>query len=866
MTDRPILILANPTVAKKARLRGFGGKRNVPTVRRQVERIGPRIEELEAALERRAISAQTSPEGLSPEDVLVLETAGTEENFFRAVEKIPGLEFLGEFNEFEVEPDDDFFGISQKGDPKSYTGRVYLVFTNQEALRQIRRLWTTYVNGDEFLRGTTKWRNVFALLRDIRPWGTKDRLEETGVLEDWRGRVAFAEQGFEREPAPCEIELWHREDARLRRLASGRVRQQVAGLQGQVLKEVVIPEIRYHAMSVLLPITAVEAILDESRREGISLLKCEQIQFIRASGQTRERKSVSPSLAVRDFRDKPLPRGRRPTVGLLDGLPLQNHSALAERLIIDDPDDFARDYPPEARVHGTGMASLIVWGDLNKPDIGPPIKSPVYVRSIMRPGRDFDGRYYEEIPRGELLVDLIHRSVLRIRGPNASPDTQDVSVVNLSIGDFFRPFDKELSPLAKLLDWLSWHYRILFLVSAGNWNDDVPIGEEGDPASLRAKVVEYLCRDTRNRRLLSPAESMNSVTVGACHDDYDSRNTGHMAEVAPVNRGDAGVYSRHGLGYARTVKPDIIAPGGRTMLRRDAVREVYEQSSHPSMLGQRVAAPGSRPGELASTTNTQGTSNATALMTRASALFIDVLTSLKQGDNGSVVENVPDAVWVKAMLVHCARWGDEAERLRATLFQASEHRSIVQMITRTLGYGATDPSVVQECAKNRATALAGATLKKGEGMIHKFPLPPSLSGKRGLRRLVVTLAWFTPVNPKSQRWRQASLWFETPQSRLEVGSNKNIRRVLSDHQIVRRGTVQHEVFEGEEAVALIDGDEIAIHVSCREYASGLKDQEVPYALVITFEVAPEISIDVYSEVRERVRARNMIRSRVGVRT
>jgi hypothetical protein len=33
----------------------------------------------------------------------------------------------------------------------------------------------------------------------------------------------------------------------------------------------------------------------------------------------------------------------------------------------------------------------------------------------------------------------------------------------LSIGDGYRPFLREISPLARLLDWLAWEYKLALL-------------------------------------------------------------------------------------------------------------------------------------------------------------------------------------------------------------------------------------------------------------------------------------------------------------------------------------------------------------------------------------------------------------------
>jgi hypothetical protein len=118
----------------------------------------------------------------------------------------------------------------------------------------------------------------------------------------------------------------------------------------------------------------------------------------------------------------------------------------------------------------------------------------------------------------------------------------------------------------------------------------------------------------------------------------------------------------------------------------------------------------------------------------------------------------------------------------------------------------------------------------------------------GRRRLTITLAWLTPVNPIHRAWRRADLWFTPPPTPLEV------IRQEADGNAVQRGTVQHEVLEGDRATAFVDGDNLEILVNCRADAGALEDP-VPYALATTLEVAADIGVPVYEEVRERVQAR-----------
>lgn len=126
------------------------------------------------------------------------------------------------------------------------------------------------------------------------------------------------------------------------------------------------------------------------------------------------------------------------------------------------------------------------------------------------------------------------------------------------------------------------------------------------------------------------------------------------------------------------------------------------------------------------------------------------------------------------------------------------------------------------------------------------PLPPGLSGKRVWRRVTVTLAWMSPVNPTHQGYRRAKLWLTPPQHELRV------KRVNSVHEkAVLRGTVQHEVLEGESAVAFLDGDRFECKVNCASDAGDLEGT-IAFALCVSLEVSVGSNITVYQEIRDRI--------------
>ena len=80
-----------------------------------------------------------------------------------------------------------------------------------------------------------------------------------------------------------------------------------------------------------------------------------------------------------------------------------------------------------------------------------------------------------------------------------------------------------------------------------------------------------------------------------------------------------------------------------------------------------------------------------------------------------------------------------------------------------------------------------------------------------------------------------------------------VKRQQAEWRAVKRSTVQHEVLEGDHASAFVDNDSLVIQVNCTADA-GVLEESVPYALVTTLEVAEDIGIPIYDEVRARIYA------------
>src|SRR6266481_4963120 len=130
----PLLLFPAPTSADRNPGSGRGTPFVRPPIGRQRTRIAPKFETLAQAFASRRLTLQEVAPAENPELVLVLETIGPVDNFAKAVAKVPGLEWLVEWAEEEIPPDEDFYVDSKP--QKTLSGRLFMLATNESALNQ----------------------------------------------------------------------------------------------------------------------------------------------------------------------------------------------------------------------------------------------------------------------------------------------------------------------------------------------------------------------------------------------------------------------------------------------------------------------------------------------------------------------------------------------------------------------------------------------------------------------------------------------------------------------------------------------------------------------------------------------------------
>jgi subtilisin family serine protease len=847
MPDHPLLLFSTPTKADRDAGHGGGSPLHRPSLDRQRQRMGPKLATLNQAFDARRLTLQQFAPAENPELVLVIETIGSVANFAKAVRRVTGLEWLVESDEDGIPPDEDFY--DEKSPGKNLSGQLFMLATNRQALDELLSLWNRYQadpNAD-FARGLAPFKHVFAQLKDIRPWGIADRVGQDV-------RAYWQDQLDEQVPSVrFEVEAWYFASAQKNDAARQEISARVHALNGQIIASAIISEIGYHGLLVELPAAALVQILAGQVPE---LVLSDRVMYFRPKAQSIADVHDEGEVVPHDVNVGEI-GAESPVVALLDGLPLQNHPLLAGRLIVDDPDGWEASYEAKDRVHGTAMASLILRGELD--GAAPPASRSIYVRPVLRPDPTdtFHARRVEHTPDDVLLMDLMHRSVKRICEGEAGegPVAPTVRVINLSIGDETRVFDRAMSPWARLLDWLSFKYGVLFVVSAGNAVDTVrvatPQGTIGgmSPAERKVLALDAVLADGVQRRLISPAESINSMTVGATNVDLSTPPV--VADRFDIfDESSPNPISRIGHGFRRAIKPDVLMPGGRNLLREKLVGGVAAETTLEVVTakvapGHRVAYP-PLPGDAPnSTAYVRGTSNAAALTSRAAVMAFDVLQDLR-ASTPAVLPATHDGVLLKALLAHGASWGPLAAEILGRRSDVTDWRQQKGLVARWIGYGPANVLRALECTAERATLVGTGELAADEALVFAVPLPPSLAGKAVFRRLTVTLAWFSPGNAAHRTYRRAKLWLTPPQTELAVKRTNSVY-----DKAAQRGTLQHEILEGEDALAYVDGAKLECKVNCAADAGELT-HKIRFALCLTIEVQVGVGIPIYQEIRARI--------------
>lgn len=733
-------------------------------------------------------------------------------------------------------------------------------------LKKLLALWRRYKAGKDPEEGQKPLWDMFGYLNDLRVWSAQDRIDPS-VAKYVR---ALLKSDPNRE-VQIEFNFWYRFDEVRRDQSLNTLDEMLAEVGGVRLDFVNIEEIRYQGALVRVPAEIARKL---SKGEG-QLARLDDVMSIRPQSAYESHIAPDEAPALGDI--PPIGSVLKPCIAaLLDGYPVKNHAALTDRLYVHEVDVTGSQVPVGGRYHGTAMSSLVLHGDLGTKPI--PIARKLAVIPVLT-GNKQNGR--ETTPAGKLPIGVIYRSLKAIvnADPVKHPDLANITIINHSLGDTFAPFVRRPSPWAALLDYFSHHHRLLFIVSAGNIFTHFPVEEyanladfeAADPLERQAAILNAVERSKAKRGILSPAESVNSLTVGALH--LDSAPNGFTATLDPYpSLAMTNLASAVGFGVNRSLKPDLVFPGGRfaaggANLPGGGIT-VHAKTS--ATIGHLVAAPSPSTGDRRHVLRMSGTSNAAALVTRTGIQLADAIEAVYENEPIPWLRRATRASILKALISHGCGWGPIGDVLEDAYPPSASHSWSPRRdtISKFLGYGMPQPSRVANGADNRITLLADDVILADELHEYRIPLPPAMLNNRELRSITLTLAWTSPVIPTTADYRGVALKIVDVNGKKHFWNGVDRSNVLQPNgTTAERGTLIHLTLSGASLRKQNVSGGIFVGVQAAARHSSVARARVPYALAVTLDVAQSVkTAGLYAQVRQEVNVRAQQQAvRVGVR-
>ena len=830
---------------------------------RQGGRLQEKFDELDAYVNdaKRAIELRQDPAGIAPERALVFVTAVQISDFARVARDV-GLEV---FAEIDLDEDYQFPEGFLLEDDKNVSPTLYATMPTAQVFGRLLELWRSYQRGGSARDGNSPWWTLFEVLAELRPWGPEDRLSAKNRRE-LENRLPFDDN----EEVNVELEIWPSSNKTQRAQWRLETAARIRSLEGRILDRSSIEEegFIYEAILVGLSAGAVRVMLENPLMPN-SLVTLDGLQFIQPQtiAQSIPAESQFTTVAPSGQRDGFQP-GAPIRAVLLDGTPIAAHSDLDGGVTIEDVHNLVQFSLVPNRRHATAMASLVLRGDLEADGHAVSDSRLLSIPLLV------DAEEGATSPGNRLFVDLVHIALIRAFS-GGEPLAPDAFVVNFSIGIQGLHFAGRISALARLLDWWAAEAGVLFVVSSGNVQHELTIvgltsaAFENSPMEDRKSAVLEATRLARfERSLLSPAEALNVLTVGAVSQDK-SPPTGPQPPNTVALHGDEEllptISSALGLGPFRSIKPDVIACGGRHEVRTlpsgsNTRLRVLENAAYTGLHAA------SAKGGINSRVRTRGTSCSAALTTRSLIEAAAALTAADGPFPGMELPRRDLALLTRALAVNSASWPDSAsevyeqelKRIGGRAYHSAKEEAI-----RHYGHGYLDESRMREAPLHGATLVGLGSVRKDGAAIFDMPLPPSLSGDRVHRSMVVTLSWFSPVEPSRARYRLAALEAIAADSdeiaNEEREWNLSMKTGPLALALLKRGTVWSRRLVHKTVGVPEFGEDagIPIRVQCRDASGGGldRDRDIRFAIAVTLELATETQYDIHEEIREKLLVR-----------
>ncbi len=571
--------------------------------------------------------------------------------------------------------------------------------------------------------------------------------------------------------------------------------------------------------------------------------------------------SANPSLS-----EHVQPTGNEPRVAVLDSGVLSGHPLLRGWVVEEVDFDTGEGTVVDQQGHGTQVAGLAVYGSVARC-----IESGAWVPEVLVINAKILCRNPQD--PGSTMFPINHRpEALVEKAIRHFHDTRGCRVFNLSIGNSHDVYaGGRQFAWAEVLDQLARELDIVIVVSAGN-NGNPSMPTSATTRNAFQTGVRDSSLSTSVARVCNPATSVIAVTVGSIARSEVPRTQDSFAG-APT--GAPAPFSRVGPGYEvkstqRAVKPDFVSYGGNFAVSKVAGGQPFWVTSD-IFLGEPTIRLNSGGGRLL--TAGSGTSFAAPQVSHAAAWALDAVSRAIDSESANAV---------RAMLGVCT----EIPPCGYDWLKDTEKKETWDKL-RLAGYGMVNIERVRASLANDVCLIASDSVEEDHWHVYEIRVPPIFLSTRGEHGISVSLAFDPPVRSSRKQYLARTMWLEVLKGLTLAEVNKYRARYtgpgkapslktskLLDMRPTKTAVqwstlqVRRKVWSRSNQLPIVEGaTEPMLHVlvGCQSRFPHGEETDQRYSVAVRF-WHTDTRIDLYQEVRSRIRPRVAVPTRVETTT
>lgn len=777
--------------------------------------------------------------GLNSENMIVLEIIGD------AISRDIIENMLAKFNVYMVEESQIMDTMNQN------MSKILLQFADKSDILLFdaeRNLWEKDDKQDAVLTYAQR-RDLFNCIENIRTVSRDDRVGP-------RLKTLFAES----KPLPegnfiVNIDMWYNGD-RSTIIETERVLKIALGTQGSQLMGDLFEIPSLLLGRALVNEYTLNALLD------LDIVSVVDIPFSVVSNEPSEVYTFDINPIIDDSLDENAPLAAVIDSGVFSANPLLSNVIVGEVEF-----DTTENTTSDLNGHGTGVAGIIVYGDL--PNC---IKSNVFKPLV----RICNGKVmHNENGNTSFPLDVRPEQLVKEAIEHFHQE-YNCRIFNLSVGDRDNIYNGGRQfAWAEMLDQLSRNLDVVIVISAGNVSFPY-INEAASRKELIEKSRDQLFHP--EHRLIDPATSAIGVTVGSItRYDEPEVQPNRNVRLSAGERNFPSVFTRIGKGVNKAIKPDLVDYGGNY-----AFHQITRGDTRWFMHDRNLMEPTLNNNFQNIFRGYCGTS--------FSAPHVTHLAARLEKSIGSQLGATPSANLIRAFLVNSAKyeprmieWAEES----LDPFYTGKSNPKQERKLRLLGYGKSDDSILFSNEK-QVTLFAEDKLDLRSFHLYRLPVPKQFLEVRADKRISISLAHDPVTRLSRKEYLSCNLWFEVfrkidedtlLQYRAKKESDEDAEDYLDKlpnsykasfvpgYKEILKSTLQQRVWEkGARGGADLQWEEnepyIYILVTGKERFK-FAEQDLPqsYALVVTFSYSGQEDINLYMELKNNVRLRERQRER-----